>query len=96
MLLLFQSYLVYLVLLLGALVLSVYWRRRQRKTKLPFDPKIERVRRTAGEGARRKIDELSEKIESDALAAFFAPIAVVDLWNWTVLPTFLWRDRRRP
>jgi hypothetical protein len=76
MLLLFQSYLVYLVLLLGALVLSVYWRRRRRKTKLPFDPKIERVRRTAGEGARRKIDELSEKIEGAALAAFFAPIAV--------------------
>ena len=77
MILLFQSYLVYLALFLGTLVLTVYWRRRKRRSKLPFDPKIERVRRLAGEGAREKCEELSEKIENDAIAAFFAPAAAI-------------------
>lgn len=74
---LLYSYLGYLILFVTALIAHVWWRRRQRKSKLPFDMKTERVLRTPGEGARKKIDLLNDAIMENMFGAFFAPIVVL-------------------
>lgn len=81
---LIYSYLGYLVLFLTALIAHVWWRRRQRKAKLPFDAKTERVMRTPGEGARKKIDLLSDEILENMFAAFFAPVVVLFVYQLAI------------
>lgn len=71
------SYLIYLVLLLFALMATVWWRRRLRRAKLPFDTRFERVSRLPGEGARSKIEKFTDDLINDAFASFFAPWALI-------------------
>lgn len=70
------AYLAYIALLLIALVASVWWRQRGRKSVRPFDMATERVMRTPGEGARQKIDQLNDEILRDVFVSFLAPIAI--------------------
>lgn len=72
----FSCYVIYLGVLLGALILTVWWLRRRRRSKLPFDEKIERVSRTPGESARQKVEQLSDQLMEDLLVAFGTPLVV--------------------
>jgi hypothetical protein len=74
--LLLTSFLIYELIFLAAVLISFWWLRRRRRSKLPFDPQTERLLRSPGEGARLKIDALTDRIVEDCLAAILAPLGI--------------------
>jgi hypothetical protein len=71
------SYVGYLALFFGLMVCYLWWRSKRRRAKLPFDEKIERVMRTPGESARKKIDQLTDDIIENTFVAFLAPVVIL-------------------